>query len=151
MKHKYWFFLKFNGWLLIIFGVVLILVSISKSISELFYFGLSSIYSGSILFIIDYVIQIVFEGVNNLKDINKKLVGKKADSENNYIENIKSEDPSLEPLPIYTKFETKKIDFQIENDFSNSINVSDKKDWFVVAVLMIVVVYVVMVLTGFLK
>lgn len=69
MKHKYWLFFKFNGWLLLICGVVLILLSISKSLPELFYFGLSSIYSGTILFVIDYVIQIQFESRNFLKQL----------------------------------------------------------------------------------
>ena len=67
MKHKYWLFLKFNGWLLVILGALLILLSIFKSTLELSYFGLSSIYSGIFLFIVDYVIQIQFESRNFLK------------------------------------------------------------------------------------
>jgi hypothetical protein len=45
------------------------LLSIFKSIPELSYFGLSSIYSGTILFVIDYVIQIQFESRNFLKQL----------------------------------------------------------------------------------
>jgi hypothetical protein len=151
MKHKYWLFFKFNGWLLVISGVVLILLSISKSLPELFYFGLSSIYSGSVLFIIDYVIQIVFEGVNNLKDINTKLVGKKSDSENKSVENVKHDDSSLEPLPIYTKFETKKLDVKIGNELNQTKKTVDNSGLIPIAVLIIVVVYVVMIVSGFLK
>ena len=69
MKHKYWLFFKFNGWVLLICGVLLLLFSIIKRIPELSYLGLSSIYSGSVLFIIDYVIQIQFESRNFLKQL----------------------------------------------------------------------------------
>jgi len=154
MKHKYSFFLAFFGWFSIVVGLLLALSSLfgrTSETNERFYFAFSLIFIGIVYFIINYVIQMVFEGVNHLKEINSKFVNLRTGSENQSVENIKSGYSSLEPLPIYTKFETKKVDVKIENEFSNSINVYNKKDWFVVAVLIIVIIYVVMVVTGLLK
>ncbi len=69
MRQKYWLFFKLNGWMLIICGLLLIIVSIFRQISNLSYIGVSSIYSGTVLFIIDYVIQIQFESSNYLKQL----------------------------------------------------------------------------------
>jgi hypothetical protein len=69
MRQKYWLFFKLNGWMLIICGLLLIIVSIFRQISNLSYIGVSSIYSGTVLFIIDYVIQIQFESRNYLKQL----------------------------------------------------------------------------------
>ena len=55
--------------MLIICGLLLIIVSIFRQISNLSYIGVSSIYSGTVLFIIDYVIQIQFESRNYLKQL----------------------------------------------------------------------------------
>ena len=77
MKHKYSLFLFTNGWVFIILGVLLMVLNLFKPKSEQSFFGLYGIFIGNVFFIIDYVIQMVFEGVNHLKEMNSKLDDKK--------------------------------------------------------------------------
>ena len=149
MKHKYSLFLFTNGWVFIILGVLLMVLNLFKPKSEQSFFGLYGIFIGNVFFIIDYVIQMVFEGVNHLKEMNSKLADKNPDSENKSVENIKYDDSSLEPLPIYTKFETKKLDVKIENELNQTKKPVDKSGWIAISILLIILLYVVMIESGF--
>ena len=151
MKHKYSLFLFTNGWVFIILGVLLMVLNLFKPKSEQSFFGLYGIFIGNVFFIIDYVIQMVFEGVNHLKEMNSKLADKKPDSENKSVGNIKNDDSSLEPLPIYTKFETKKLAVKIENELNQTKKPVDKSGLIAISILLIILLYVVLIVSGFLK
>ena len=151
MKHKYSLFLFTNGWVFIILGVLLMVLNLFKPKSEQSFFGLYGIFIGNVFFIIDYVIQMVFDGVNHLKEINSKLTDKKTDSKNKSVENIKHDYSSLEPLPIYTKFETKKLDVKIENELNQTKKPVDKSGLIAISILLIILLYVFLIVSGFLK
>ena len=151
VKHKFSLFLLINGWIFIILGALLIVLTLGKPTSQQSFVGLYGIFIGTVYFIIDYVIQILFEGVNHLEELNSKIFDLKTGSENKSVETTKSEYTNLEPLPIYTKLEAKKIAVEAKNNSKSSMKVSDKKDWIGPAIIIIILLFLSLIASGLLK
>lgn len=69
MKHKFSLFFKINAWLFILTGLVFVVLSFQNKISTNSSLAVSAFYCAATFFIIDYVIQMLFDCRNFLKQL----------------------------------------------------------------------------------
>ncbi len=92
MKHKFSIFFKINAWLCILTGLVLIVLSLQNNTSTNSSLAVSAFYCAATLFIIDYVIQILFDCRNYLRQLTNQ-----SGINNNSKHDIYRQDFSKEP------------------------------------------------------